>query len=89
MAIVTTLGQVAMALRAHHQDPNTEEKPTANERPMVGISAIESARLWLGVDVALRVRETLDGKSDEEWWQHKFLLHPNVLQFLHHRLDGP
>ena len=87
--ILTTLGKVTLAMRAHHQDDDTEEKPKGSERRGLGISAIESARLWLGLDVALRVRETLEAKSDEEWWQHKFLLHPDVLQFLHPRLDDP
>ena len=84
--MLTTLGKVVLAMRAHHEDPNTEEKPTPAERNLMQITAIESARLFGGLDEALQVREHVSAKSDEEWWQHQFLLHVDVFQFLHHRL---
>jgi hypothetical protein len=85
--IVTSLGAVTLALRAHHNDPNTEEEATDDERMSLTITAVESARRYTGsTDVAIRVRDKINRLSSKEWWDYQFLMHPSVQQFLHHRL---
>ena len=76
-----------MAYRAHHKDPNKEEKATEAERLSYSIVAVESARLLTGsTDVAVRVRDKINALSDKEWWDYEFLLHPSLIQFLHANL---
>lgn len=85
---MTTLGKITMAVRTHTGDTNQEQAPASNgEREVNTVAAVESARLLTGsVDVAIRVRDTIRAKSDEEWWNHEFLLHESVLRFVHHLL---
>lgn len=85
--ILTTLGALTLAMRAHHSDPNTEEVPSDAERSGIAITAIESARRFTGsIEVALCVRDKIEAMSVDEWWAHKFLLHPSLMGFLQHRL---
>ena len=88
-AMLISLGQSILALRAHHgeHDPAASHPVnTAEERAFMQVFALESARLFGDVSEALRMRDRLDALSDEAWWQFKFVLHPNVLTFLHYRL---
>ena len=82
----TSLGAVTLAFRAHHHDPKTEECATDAERFSVTMAVVESARLFTGSTVAIRVRDKINALSANEWWDYEFRLHPTLLQFLHHHL---
>ena len=87
--ILTTNGEIILAVRAHHnQEGGNSNLPSYNERRGQTIICIESARLWAGgnVDVALDMRDQLEGMTDAQFWQHQFILHPTQMQFVHHAL---
>ena len=87
LGIATSLGAITLAMRAHHNDPNNEEEPSVAERRVLTVSVVETARRFTGsTDVAIHVRDKVLAMSGKEWWEHEFVLHPEVFQFLHNCL---
>ena len=88
IGINTTLGNIVLAARMHHNNTDGTEQPSTNERFGTTIHAMESARLFAGgnVNAALDRRDYLNTLTDNQWWAYAFVLHPSQLQFLHHRL---
>ena len=95
MGMFITCGQLTIAIRQHTRDSNNEPQPAVehagpqgNERAGVGCAVIESGRLHMdSMEFARQVNVMLQAMTDEQWWAHQFLIHPNVFAFVHHRLQ--
>ena len=86
--IPTTAAAVVLAVRTHTNADGPPNMATANERLIISAAVIESARLFAGgsLEAARGVHDQLAALSDEQWWAHAFVLHPNCQKFVHHLL---
>ena len=87
--IQTTNGAIILAVRAHHNEQGgNPNEATEEERRAQNVMVMESARLYGGgcMSIAAKVYDELQSLTNAQFWAYRFMLHPTLMQFVHHRL---